>query len=129
MKTIISHATCLAVFLALSLSVSVPVQAQDRDRQCLVDLADAYVDALVAHDPEQVALSADVRMMENLSRIESGEGLWQTATEAEHMVVRNLSQNSLNYLQVPRQPLVSPVEEQLDTNFFEYITRIANRRV
>ena len=47
------------------------------DRQCLWDLADRYVAALVAHDPARVPLAADVKMVENLKRIKPGAGLWQ----------------------------------------------------
>ena len=50
------------------------------DRTCLVTLADSYVAALVAHDPARVPLAADVKMVENLKRIEPGAGLWQTAS-------------------------------------------------
>lgn len=50
------------------------------DRQCLRDLADRYVAALVAHDPARVPLAADVKMVENLKRIKPGTGLWQTAS-------------------------------------------------
>ncbi|HEX6999884.1 MAG TPA: hypothetical protein VF322_17255 [Gammaproteobacteria bacterium] len=56
--------------------------AQDCDRQCLIDLADDYVVALVAHDPSQVPLASDVVMVENVERIEPGEGLWETAAAA-----------------------------------------------
>lgn len=220
-------------------------QAQDCNRQCLIDLADDYVAALVAHEPSQVPLARDVAMVENLERIEPGEGLWESAAatpdsfaihvpdpvsqqigylavmtenqdgeevpvevglrlkledgrvvEAEHLVVRDLGENSLANLETPRAPLVSPVtneayrdsrqrllhigaayydaldenngslapfaddcvrfengiqtarnavardssqgfgligalgcEAQLDTNFFDYITSIDNRRV
>jgi len=218
--------------------------AQDCSRQCLIDLADDYVAALVAHDPARVRLARNIAMVENLAPIEPGEGIWQTAaagptsfvihvpdpvaqqvgylavmterqeggdapiqfgmrlqledgeiTEAEHLIVHSLSANNLRNLDAPRLPLVTPVEEawrdsrsrllhigaayydaldenngslapfaddcvrhenglqtarnavardpsrgfglagalgceaQLDTNTFEYITRIENRRV
>jgi hypothetical protein len=135
--------------------------AQDCDRQCLIDLADDYVAALVAHDPAQVRLSPDVVFVENVTRMQPGEGLWATAsappqsfvihvpdpvsqqvgylavmtetregqqaqiqlglrlkleagqiTEAEHIVVRNLREGQLANLQSPRLPLVSPVEDR-----------------
>lgn len=50
------------------------------DRQCLLDLADAYLAALVAHDPSRVPLAADVRMVEQARRIRPGEGLWRSTT-------------------------------------------------
>jgi hypothetical protein len=138
-----------------------PAAAQTCDRQCLIDLADDYVAALVAHDPGKVRLAPDVVFVENVTRLEPGEGLWATAsappegfvirvpdpvsqqvgylavmtetregqqgpiqvgfrlkleggqiTEAEHIVVRNLREGQLANLQSPRLPLVSPVEER-----------------
>ena len=56
--------TCTALLVSASAS------AQDCDRQCLIDLADDYVAALVDHDPTAVALAGDIRMVENLERIE-----------------------------------------------------------
>lgn len=50
------------------------------DRSCLMTLADHYLAALVAHDPHEVPLASDVRMVENIKRIQPGEGLWKTAT-------------------------------------------------
>lgn len=233
-----------AAILPASLALASLAQAQDCDRECLIRLADDYVAAMVAHDPGSVRLSPDVVIVENITRIEPGEGLWQTAaappesfvihvpdpvsqqvgylavmtenrdgeqapievgirlkledgqiTEAEHLIVRNLNQGALANLETPRLPLTSQVEEayrdsrsrllhigasyydaldqnngslapfaddcvrfengmqtarnrvardpsegfgligalgceaQLDTNAFEYITRIENRRV
>ena len=48
------------------------------DRQCLIDLSDEYVAALVAHDPKAVPLAPDLRTVENLKRIKPGEGLWKS---------------------------------------------------
>jgi hypothetical protein len=50
------------------------------DRDCLKKLAADYLDALVAHDASKVPLTRDVRMVENLERIQPGEGLWKTAS-------------------------------------------------
>jgi hypothetical protein len=145
----------------LALSFSAGSNAQDCDRQCLIDLADDYVAALVAHDPSQVRLSPNVIFVENVTRMRPGEGLWATASappqsyvihvpdpvsqqvgylavmtetregqqspiqvgfrlkllsgqiiEAEHIVVRNLREGQLANLQSPRLPLVSPVEDR-----------------
>ena len=150
-----------ALILSASLAVSSQAAAQDCDRQCLIDLANDYVAALVAHDPSSVPLSPNVVTVENITRIQPGEGLWQTAaappesfvihvpdpvaqqvgllavmtesrdgqeapieagirlkleggqiTEAEHLIVRNLSAAQLENLKSPRLPLVSPVEER-----------------
>jgi hypothetical protein len=50
------------------------------DRAALLRLADTYLAALVAHDPGQVPLAGDVKVVENVTRIKPGEGLWKTAT-------------------------------------------------
>jgi len=64
-----------------ALALAAPTAAQDKpgpcDRQCLIDLSDRYVAALVAHDPKAVPLAANVASAENLKPIKLGEGLWQ----------------------------------------------------
>jgi hypothetical protein len=72
-------------FVALAwFACAATAQAADKacDRVCLKNLADSYVAALVAHDPSRVALARDVRMVENIQRIQPGEGLWKTASAA-----------------------------------------------
>jgi len=49
------------------------------DRECLIGFADAWLDALAAHDPDRLALSDDIRFVENVTRARIGEGLWSTA--------------------------------------------------
>jgi len=48
------------------------------DRQCLIDATDAYVAALVAHDPTKAPLASDVKFVENITRMKPGEGLWKS---------------------------------------------------
>jgi hypothetical protein len=52
------------------------------DRAALIKVADDYLAALVAHDPKKVPLASDVKVVENLTRIKAGEGLWKTAGSA-----------------------------------------------
>lgn len=52
------------------------------DRQCLIAATDAYVAAIVAHDPALAPLAASVNFVENVSKKAVGEGLWQTAVGA-----------------------------------------------
>src|SRR5512136_1619000 len=70
--------------------------AADCDRMCLMALADKYIAALAAHDPQNAPLSSSVRMVENAKRIRPGEGLWRTAsaspTAFRIMVPDSLSQ-------------------------------------
>ena len=62
---------------ALSLAFfSASAAAQTCDRTCLIKLSDNYIAALVAHDPKQAPLAADVVTVENVKRIKPGEGLW-----------------------------------------------------
>ena len=52
------------------------------DRDCLKDIADTYIAALVADDPDAAPFADDVKFTENTEVLEIGEGLWQTATAA-----------------------------------------------
>jgi hypothetical protein len=72
---------CLAL-ATLALTAAAAANAADKscDRACLKNLADRYLAALVAHDPAQVPLAREVRMVENIQRIRPGEGLWKTAS-------------------------------------------------
>jgi hypothetical protein len=80
---------CASVSI-LSLSASGPLAAQARlweepgpcGRDCLKDIADTYIAALVAHDPGAAPFSDDVKFTENTEVLEIGAGLWQTATAA-----------------------------------------------
>ena len=49
------------------------------DRQCLIDLTDQYLAAIVAHDPAAVPLADDIGFVENITRMQPGEGLWASA--------------------------------------------------
>lgn len=50
------------------------------DRACLIETADRYLAALVAHDPAAVRLSPRLEFVENAVRLAPGEGLWKTAS-------------------------------------------------
>ena len=65
---------------AVALAFALPAAAQDCDRACLIDMADDYAAALVAHDPSKVPLASSVVTVENVKKIGAGEGLWRTAT-------------------------------------------------
>jgi hypothetical protein len=67
----------LAVLTALALPAA---RAQDScNRQCLQDIADRYLAALVAHDPTKAPLAASVRITENGQNLGTEHGLWKTA--------------------------------------------------
>ena len=48
------------------------------DRQCLLSATDAYVAAIVAHDPALAPLAEDAVFVENITKMQPGEGLWQS---------------------------------------------------
>ena len=52
------------------------------DRAALLKLADGYLAALLAHDPGKAPLASDVKVVENVTRIKPGEGLWKSAGSA-----------------------------------------------
>src|SRR5262245_25361659 len=76
--------------LLLASSVATHALAQARlfqaplacDRACLIKTADDYLAALVAHDPSDVKLAANLKFVENAERRNAGEGLWKTASAA-----------------------------------------------
>ena len=50
------------------------------DRADLIEIMDQYLVALVKHDPAEVPLAEDVKLVENIKATAIGEGLWKTAT-------------------------------------------------
>jgi hypothetical protein len=51
------------------------------DRQCLVDMMQRYLAALVKHDPEAVPFADEVKFVESTANIPVGKGLWITASD------------------------------------------------
>src|SRR5688572_71627 len=49
------------------------------DRACLERVVDQYLEAVVAHDPKRLPLSADVKYTENAQVVPIGDGFWKTA--------------------------------------------------
>ena len=66
-------------FLILASFVPAPAAAKC-DRQCLVNLMQQYVAAMVKHDPKAAPLAANVKFMENAAVMPIGKGLWETAS-------------------------------------------------
>jgi hypothetical protein len=50
------------------------------DRACLVDVTKSYLAAIVGHDPSAAPLAANVAFVENVTRLQPGQGLWANAT-------------------------------------------------
>jgi len=69
--------------VAMLLIIAVPTQSfgAPLDRAALIKLADDYFAALVAHNPKAVPLANNVKMVENVKRIQPGEGsMWKSTT-------------------------------------------------
>lgn len=67
---------------AAALALAGMAGAQELDREGLIALTESYLAALAAHDPSAVPLADDVAVVENIARIQPGEGLWTTTTAA-----------------------------------------------
>lgn len=73
----------VAAALALGACSKSPQPATDTasavacDRQCLIAATDQYVAALVAHDPTRAPLAENIVFVENITRMQPGEGLWK----------------------------------------------------
>jgi hypothetical protein len=50
------------------------------DRACLLQVMQSYLDAVVAHDPSRLKLSAALKMTDNGKPAKPGDGLWKTAS-------------------------------------------------
>lgn len=76
---------CGAGLCWMSLSLGAPrlgAQAPACDRACLTGVMDAYLAALVAHEPMRAPLARNVRFTENTGVLDVGEGLWVGASES-----------------------------------------------
>jgi hypothetical protein len=81
MKRFVSFVAAIASIAAFAASGSA-FAAQDSpcDRECLVDMMQQYLAALVKHDPSAVPLSEEIKFTENTANIPVGRGLWVTAS-------------------------------------------------
>ena len=67
----------LAVLAAL---LAAPAWAQSAcDRTCLENFVDQYMDALIAHNPKALPMTARVKNTEDGVRLDPGDGFWRTA--------------------------------------------------
>ncbi len=73
---------CLGAMTLATLAGAAQAADAGLDRAALLKLADTYLAALLAHDPAKAPLARDVKVVENVTRIKAGEGLWKTAGSA-----------------------------------------------
>src|SRR5579862_2321727 len=66
--------------LALAFLLPLAASAADCDRECLRGVVTQYLNAMVAHKPDLLAVSDKVRFTENSVAMKFGEGLWKTAS-------------------------------------------------
>jgi hypothetical protein len=72
--------TTAAALLAATFAAAPALAQKSCDRTCLITATDAYLAALVAHDPKKAPLASNVPFVENARRMKVGEGLWKTTT-------------------------------------------------
>ena len=74
----------VAISLAVLGTMGPAMAAQKCDRQCLVDLMQKYLGAMVKHDPKSLPFADKVKFTENTEKtmeiLEVGKGLWETAS-------------------------------------------------
>lgn len=75
-----SKLTTGLLLAAAALALPATAQAQGCDRQCLIDLADSYANALIADDPGALRWATGAVVMENLAPSNAGEGAFNTIT-------------------------------------------------
>ena len=62
----------------LIICVELACAADPCDRTCLENYIDKVLDAMIAHNPDQLMLSKDVRYTENGVELRPGDGMWGT---------------------------------------------------
>ena len=67
------------MFCAAAPALAGTGQSSPCDRACLQNIADAYVAALVAHDPSKAPMAPEARFTEQTKVLNVGDGLWKSA--------------------------------------------------
>jgi len=97
------HKGTLIPVLGWLLTTPLLAAQEDCDRTCLVGIADTYLAALVANDPAAAPLADDVAFVENITRLQPGEGTWASATavsDSYRVYVPDPRQNSIGLMAV-----------------------------
>jgi hypothetical protein len=72
---------CIAIGATSSIADRAANAAETKcDRACLEGMVDRYIDALIAHDPAKIPVTANVRFVENGVQLSLGSALWKTAS-------------------------------------------------
>lgn len=79
----VAGAAAIGLFLGLATTAAAgqrgPASSPTCDRACLSSIADAYLSALVAHDPAKAPMAPNARFTEQAKVLSVGEGLWKSA--------------------------------------------------
>ncbi len=90
------------------------------DRDCIIGITDAYLSALVAHDPGAAPLAENIAFVENIARMSPGEGLWESAVSGPGsfaIYVPDVENQTAGFLgmmtyMAPPPPAKGPVSEE-----------------
>jgi hypothetical protein len=67
--------------LAMSTGTALAADMEcNHNRECLAEVLNAYLQALIKHDPASLPATRNIKYTENGVRIALGDGLWQTAS-------------------------------------------------
>jgi hypothetical protein len=73
------------------------------DRHCLASIADIYLAALAANDPTAAPLADDIAFVENITRLQPGQGTWTSAaavSDTYRIYVPDPRQNTIGLMAV-----------------------------
>jgi hypothetical protein len=93
-----------------------PSAAPACDRDCLIGLTRAYLAAVVAGDTSAVPLASDLAFVENVMRLQPGEGLWASAASGPTsfaIYVPDVAQQQAGFMGVMQREGESGVEPVL----------------
>ena len=115
---------CAALAALSGLALTACSGSPECDRECLIDLTESYLAAMVAHDPAAVPLADDIAFVENVTRMQPGEGLWATAVSGPSdfaIYVPDVMQQQAGFLGVMErqgddgnQPILIAIRLKLD---------------
>src|SRR4029434_10322695 len=77
---ILALAACALAFTLTAQRLPVGPIPDDCNRACLEGVINQYLDAVVAHDPKALPLSADVKYTEQEQVMAVGDGFWKSVT-------------------------------------------------
>jgi len=76
----ITFAVVASIAILSASNMVFAAQDSECDRQCLVNMMQRYLAALVKHDPKAVPFADEVKFVESTANIPVGKGLWITAS-------------------------------------------------